>query len=221
MQILWINIIMDGPPAQSLGVEPVDAESIRRVPARDVHEPMITRPLIGNILLSASIIIAGTLAVFYAEVCVRACAYCAHSRMCAQMSDGVVTPRDTTMTFTTFVFFDMWNAISCRHASKSVFTLGLFSNTMLCFAVTGSIIGQLCVIYLPPLQRIFQTEPLTAYGLCARPSDQFSTRCTDLFHLALLTSSVFWVSEVKKFIERWIAQRQMMRGYKSKSMTIL
>ena len=32
MQILWINIIMDGPPAQSLGVEPVDASVAKRPP---------------------------------------------------------------------------------------------------------------------------------------------------------------------------------------------
>lgn len=30
------------------------------------------------------------------------------------MRDNVITPRDTTMTFTCFVFFDMFNALSCR-----------------------------------------------------------------------------------------------------------
>ena len=30
------------------------------------------------------------------------------------MEDGVITPRDTTMTFTCFVLFDMFNALSCR-----------------------------------------------------------------------------------------------------------
>ena len=30
------------------------------------------------------------------------------------MQDGTVTPRDTTMTFTCFVLFDMFNALSCR-----------------------------------------------------------------------------------------------------------
>ena len=34
MQILWINIIMDGPPAQSLGVEPVDHDVIRQPPRK-------------------------------------------------------------------------------------------------------------------------------------------------------------------------------------------
>ncbi len=36
MQILWINIIMDGPPAQSLGVEPVDPD-VKNKPPRYVH----------------------------------------------------------------------------------------------------------------------------------------------------------------------------------------
>lgn len=37
------------------------------------------------------------------------------------MRDGKVTPRDTTMTFTCFVFFDMFNALSCRsQVSRSI-----------------------------------------------------------------------------------------------------
>jgi Ca2+-transporting ATPase len=68
MQILWINIIMDGPPAQSLGVEPVD-DDILIQPPRNVKEPMITKDLIINVLMSAAIIVTGTLFVFIAEVC--------------------------------------------------------------------------------------------------------------------------------------------------------
>ncbi|KAG8232981.1 hypothetical protein J437_LFUL012628 [Ladona fulva] len=67
MQILWINIIMDGPPAQSLGVEPVDKDVVKQKP-RNVKEPMITRSLIVNVILSALIIIGGTLWVFKREV---------------------------------------------------------------------------------------------------------------------------------------------------------
>ncbi|KAG9510511.1 Calcium-transporting ATPase type 2C member 1, partial [Fragariocoptes setiger] len=105
MQILWINIIMDGPPAQSLGLEPVDRDVLKR-PPRDVREPVITRELIVNILVSASVIICGTLLVFVAE-----------------MSDNVVTPRDTTMTFTCFVLFDMFNAMGCRSQYSSYLKL--------------------------------------------------------------------------------------------------
>ena len=67
MQILWINIIMDGPPAQSLGVEPVDHDVLKQ-PPRNVKQPMITKDLILNVVISAVVIISGTLFVFIREV---------------------------------------------------------------------------------------------------------------------------------------------------------
>ncbi|XP_017794138.1 PREDICTED: calcium-transporting ATPase type 2C member 1 [Habropoda laboriosa] len=175
MQILWINIIMDGPPAQSLGVEPVDKDVLKQKP-RNTKEPMITRHLIVNVLFSATIIILGTLWVYNRE-----------------MTTGGNTARDTTMTFTCFVFFDMFNALSCRSQTKSIFTIGLWSNKMFLVAVTLSVIGQMLVIYFPPLQRIFQTEALSA---------------KDILFLVALTSSVFVISEIKKFIERQLYRRR-------------
>ncbi|XP_046741322.1 calcium-transporting ATPase type 2C member 1 [Diprion similis] len=175
MQILWINIIMDGPPAQSLGVEPVDKDVLKQKP-RDTKEPMINRSLIVNVLLSALIIILGTLWVYNRE-----------------MVSGGITARDTTMTFTCFVFFDMFNALSCRSQTKSIFTIGLFSNRMFLLAVSLSVIGQMLVIYFPPLQQVFQTEALTL---------------KDILFLVTLTSSVFIISEIKKLIERQLDRRR-------------
>ncbi|CAF4751665.1 unnamed protein product [Rotaria sp. Silwood1] len=178
MQILWINIIMDGPPAQSLGVEPVDHDVLKK-PPRKVADSMIDKQLIAHIVTSATVIVVGTLCVFYAE-----------------MRDGKVTPRDTTMTFTCFVFFDMFNALSCRSQTKFIFEIGLFSNRFFVVAVLLSIIGQLAVIYLPPLQYVFQTEALSA---------------SDLFYLTCLTSSVFLVNEFRKLISRIILKRHINR----------
>lgn len=53
--------------AFSLGVEPVDKDVVKQKP-RNVKEPMITRSVVVNVLLSAFIIIAGTLWVFKREV---------------------------------------------------------------------------------------------------------------------------------------------------------
>lgn len=169
MQILWINIIMDGPPAQSLGVEPVDKDVIRK-PPRNLKDSILTKNLIIKILISSIIIVCGTLFVFWRE-----------------LRDNVITPRDTTMTFTCFVFFDMFNALSSRSQTKSVFEIGLCSNKMFCYAVLGSIMGQLLVIYFPPLQKVFQTESLSIQ---------------DLLFLIGLTSSVWVVSEIIKKVER-------------------
>lgn len=170
MQILWINIIMDGPPAQSLGVEPVDRDVIRK-PPRNLGDSIITRSLIVKVLVSALIIVCGTLFVFWRE-----------------LQDNVITPRDTTMTFTCFVFFDMFNALSSRSQTRMVYELGLCSNRAFCGAVLASIMGQLLVIYFPPLQSVFQTESLSLY---------------DLLFLVALTSSVCVVSEFIKKVERW------------------
>ncbi|XP_065813648.1 LOW QUALITY PROTEIN: calcium-transporting ATPase type 2C member 1 [Labrus bergylta] len=170
MQILWINIIMDGPPAQSLGVEPVDRDVIRQ-PPRNVRDSILTRSLLVKVLVSAFVIVCGTLFVFWRE-----------------LQDNVITPRDTTMTFTCFVFFDMFNALSSRSQTRMVHEMGLCSNRTFCFAVLASIMGQLLVIYFPPLQSVFQTESLSFF---------------DLLFLVSLTSSVCVVSELIKMLERW------------------
>jgi len=52
----------------SLGVEPVDHDVLKK-PPRKVTDSMIDRPLIVNIVTSATVIVIGTLCVFYAEVC--------------------------------------------------------------------------------------------------------------------------------------------------------
>ena len=86
----------------------------------------------------------------------------------------------------------MFNALTCRSANKSVLLgevqlWGPRANGMFNLAVAGSLMGQLLVIYFPPLQGIFQTEALTF---------------RDLFGLLVLASSVFWVDEGRKWYER-------------------
>ncbi|XP_044284009.1 calcium-transporting ATPase type 2C member 2 [Varanus komodoensis] len=169
MQILWINIIMDGPPAQSLGVEPVDKDAIRQ-PPRKVTDTILSRSLVLKIFLSAAIIISGTIFVFWKEI-----------------PESGITPRTTTMTFTCFVFFDLFNALTCRSQTKLILEIGLFRNRMFLYSVLGSILGQMAVIYIPPLQKVFQTENLGAL---------------DLLFLAALASSVFIISELVKACEK-------------------
>ena len=52
-----------------------------------------------------------------------------------------------------------------RSQTKSVFTIGLFTNKAFCLAVLFSLVGQLLVVYAPPLQYIFQTEALALQGM--------------------------------------------------------
>ena len=166
---------MDGPPAQSLGVEPVDPAVMSR-PPRPRHARVLTPPLLRRVLQQATLIMLGTLITY-----VR-----------AMTSAGVVTARDTTLTFTCFVLFDMFNALTCRSEGKSVLrgevrVWGKGSNRMFNYAVLGSLVGQACVVYLPVLQRVFQTEAL---GL------------SDILGLVLIASSVFFLDEGRKWMKR-------------------
>ena len=178
-----IDILMDGPPAQSLGVEPVDPAIMNR-PPRSRNARVLTRRLIQRVLTSATIIMLGTLSVYWHEM----------------SSDKSVTARDTTMTFTCFVFFDMFNALACRSEGKSILRgeLALTGNRMFNLAVGGSLLGQLAVIYVPFFQRIFQTEAL---GL------------RDLGILATIASSVFWVDEIRKYMRARNIGRRGLGGY--------
>ncbi|KAA8649983.1 Ca(2+)/Mn(2+)-transporting P-type ATPase PMR1 [Aspergillus tanneri] len=193
MQILWINILMDGPPAQSLGVEPVDPSIMGR-PPRPRTARVLTKPLIQRVVTSALTIMLGTLAIYVYEM--------------GDIDDGVmpgkrtrvVTAHDTTMTFTCFVLFDMFNALACRSEGKSVLRgeISLFGNKMFNYAVFGSLAGQACVIYLPFLQRIFQTEALNL---------------AHLLKLLCISSTVFWVDEARKFYQMMKRRRAVGAGY--------
>lgn len=116
------------------------------------------------------------------------------------MQDGAVTARDTTMTFTTFVFFDMFNALTCRSESKSVVKgeIKVAGNRMFNYAVMGSLIGQMFVIYFPGLQNVFQTEALSL---------------ADLIRLLALASLVFWADEGRKLYTRVRNRRGFMGTY--------
>lgn len=170
MQILFINIIMDGPPAQSLGVEPVD-DDVMNQPPRDTKKPITSGKIIISIMISALIMVIGTLYVFISEM----------------TEDGIVTAHTTSMTFTTFVFFQVFNAFNCRSEKKSLFQVGLFTNVPLLFAVGGSALGQLALIYVPFMRAIFETEPLSL---------------SELMFVLSVSSSVWVIEEVIKFFER-------------------
>ena len=179
IKILWINIIMDGPPAQSLGVEQVDPQVLRAKP-RKISDPILTRALLFRAVTSAILIVLLTLKVFVNEM----------------GDDGNVTRRDTTMTFMIFVNCDLFNAYACRSSHRCFYELDFFGNPTFLWAIGGSIIGQLAVIYFPPLQEVFQTESLTSM---------------DLLYIVALSSSVLLLDTLrKKFFSLWFIDNRTL-----------
>ncbi|KAI0029944.1 Ca-transporting ATPase [Vararia minispora EC-137] len=142
MQILFINILMDGPPSQSLGVDPVDP-AVMRKPPREKDEPIISQRILYRVLFSATIIVCGTLFIYFFA-----------------LSDDHMSRREQTLTFTCFVFLDLISAIQNRGLG-----CGLTQNRMLLTTVSVSFVSQLVLVYVPVMQAVFQTEALSLHDL--------------------------------------------------------
>lgn|ERR1719203_2544285 len=99
------------------------------------------------------------------------------------VDDGHITRRDTTMTFMTFVNCDLFNAYACRSSDRCFYELNFFSNPAFLWAIVCSFLGQLLVVYFPPLQEVFQTESL---------------HIGDLIYVMILSSTVLMLDTIRK-----------------------
>ena len=132
IQLLWINIIMDGPPAQSLGLEGPEENIMRRPPEKG---EIISKKTMIKITISGIVMTIGTLGLFIYE-----------------LSSGVpnVKTKAITIAFTVFVLYQLFNALNYRSSSNT-------RNTVLWLSLIASFILQVLVIYVPFLQTIFKT----------------------------------------------------------------
>ena len=103
LDLLWINIIMDGPPALTLGLEPIRDDLMSRKPTAR-SESIISREMMVRIAVNG---------VFICLVCM------------AQMKFnflGIGAEEVSTAVFTMFVLFQLFNALNCRElGDKSIF----------------------------------------------------------------------------------------------------
>ena len=144
--ILWVNIIMDGPPAMALGVDATQRDVMTRAP-RPVDQPMLTRPRWTAIGLSAATMAIGTLAVFtFAPG--------------EHVGAGTASVAGT-MGFATFVLFQFFNILNVRSDSASVFTRETFANRALWLSLAAVLALQVIVTHFGPAQRLFDTVDLT------------------------------------------------------------
>jgi Ca2+-transporting ATPase len=146
IQILLVNLVMDGPPALSLAVErPADDIMTRR--PRAVDEPLLTLARGLRIVFRAVVMAAGTLAV-----------------LLLHGDGGIAEPSDETLTlaFTTFVFFQVFNLLNVRAGAATIFSARLLRNRASWISLGVVVALQVALVYTPFLQAFFDT---TALGL--------------------------------------------------------
>jgi Ca2+-transporting ATPase len=170
IHILWINLVTDGLPGLALAVEPAE-KNIMTKPPRHPKESMFAHGL-GYHLFWVGLLMGGV-SVFTQSWFMKA------------GSDGW-----QTMVFTVLSLSQMGHVMAVRSDRESLFRLGLFSNKPLLWAVLLTFVLQMATIYVPFLNPIFKTVPLSAAEL----------------GFSLILSSVVFVAVE---IEKWVFRRKI------------
>ena len=167
IQILWMNLVTDSLPALALAVEPAEGEVMNR-PPRDPRESIFAHGL-GIFCIWVGLLMAALcIGLQYLEI-------------------AAGNDHWETMVFTVIVWAQLTTALAVRSEKESLFKLGLFTNKAMLWAVLAGVLLQLAVIYVPSLNPVFKTDPLTAGELLL---------CTALSFIPLIAI------EIEKFVKR-------------------
>ncbi len=155
-QLLWINLITDGPPALALGIDPKDPDVMDRAP-RSRGRGVLTAQDWWRLAAIGFVMMVGTIAVldaYYPGGLFTLFAQGTGPNVADEM-------HARTMAFTTLMMFQLFNVYNCRSTWRSAFS-GFFDNKWLMAAVALSLFMHVLVIYVPFLQTAFHTVPLSA-----------------------------------------------------------
>jgi P-type Ca2+ transporter type 2C len=172
LQILFVNLVMDGPPAMSLGVDPVSADAMSR-PPRPTNERILTRHRLLRILLAGAVMAAGTLAVLQ-------WAPGPEARLGEATTAG-------TMAFVTFVFFQVFNLLNVRHDTRSVFSRETLHNPSAFVATAAVVVLLALIVEMDVVHGFVTTTDLTSgqWLICAA-----------------VGSTILWAGEILKTLLR-------------------
>jgi P-type Ca2+ transporter type 2C len=156
LQILWMNLVTDGIPAVALALEPGESDVMQRPPFQP-SESIFAKGLGGYIIrigLVFGVVTIGLMKWAFDRT----------------HSVGYSGDPDTwkTIVFTTLCIAQMGHALAVRSVNKLVIEINLFSNPLLLWAILGTILLQLAVVYIAPLRSFFGTHPLSLFelGVC-------------------------------------------------------
>jgi len=141
IQLLWLNLITDGAPALALGLEKGDPDLMEQ-PPRDPQEPILNRFMLTGISIQTVAITAVTLGSYWVGL-----------RYFPEMAP--------TMAFVTLSFSELVRAFTARSERVPILKIGMFKNKVMNWAILSSLVLLLAVVYIPFLQGIFDTVPLS------------------------------------------------------------
>ena len=188
LQILWVNLIADGPPAITLGTDTPDDRVMQRPPVKPGSAILSARRIVrigftGAVMATSLLLLFwGSLQHFGLSVGDFANDYDAYS------ADARLV---LTMMFTTFVFQQLLNVFNARTESESIFNRRM-PNRSLTLVVLGLFVIQFFVVLFDPLQSIFRTVNLSLVQILI---------CLGIAALVVVTE------ELRKLVDRMVMAR--------------
>jgi magnesium-transporting ATPase (P-type) len=176
LQILWVNTVTAVTLALALAFEPAERDIMRRPPRR-ADEPLLDGFVTWRIAFVASIVVAGTFGLFV------------HARHA-----GYEIETARTMAVNALVMFEAFYLLNVRHILAPVLNAqGLVGNRIAVAAVAVVLLFQLLLTYLPAMNRLFGTAPLSA---------------ADWLLVVAVAATVVPLVEIEKFVLRRRAWRR-------------
>lgn len=167
IHILWINLLTDSLPALALSAEPAEKDIMER-PPRNPKESIFSHGL-GAHAIWVGVLMAG-IVIFVQAWAIRT----EHAHW-------------QTMVFTVLSLTQLGHVLAIRSEKESLFKTGVFTNKYLIGAVGLTFILQMATVYVPLLNPIFKTEPLTL---------------PELILTLALSSIIFFAVEIEKLLKR-------------------
>jgi Ca2+-transporting ATPase len=142
IQILWVNLATDGLPAIALGLDPPEMDIMMR-PPRGAGDNIFSHGLLKLIITRGIFIGLSTLGVFVSIL---------------YFMNNIELAR--TGAFMTLVLTQLIHVFECKSETRNIFEISIFDNIPLVLAVLCSVFMILAVVYVPQLQKIFETTAL-------------------------------------------------------------
>ena len=167
IHILWVNLVTDGLPALALSFEPAEGDVMKR-PPRHPKEGILARGLGLHALWLGFLMGVTVLLVQVWQI-------------------KIGNSHWQTMVFNVLCLTQLGNVLAIRSEKESLFSQGLLTNKPLLGAVVLTFVLQMATVYLPFLNPVFRTVPLTF---------------NELLITLILSSIIFWIMELEKFYKR-------------------
>jgi Ca2+-transporting ATPase len=161
LQLLWINIIMDGPPAIALGLEPIPKKSelMKRRPIKRT-DPIITRAMVARIM-TMSVFIVGVVLSQRMFDFLGAADLPRFNMFLSDRSDATSPTAEAyqrTVFFALFATFKLFNALNSRELGTTSMFKNFFANRLVLGAVGIAFVAQVMIIQYGGA--FFRTVPL-------------------------------------------------------------